>query len=128
MAGRWAVTQFSGATLPSLQCVAVSPTSDATGTYNRYAFSFGNTQFPDYPKLGVWPDAYYMTFNIFNNGTTFAGAKLCALDRTSMLAGTPANMQCFQLSTSFGGVLPAHLHGATLPPSGPPNRLLDCGA
>jgi hypothetical protein len=107
--------------------VAVSTTSDATGTYNRYAFSFGNTQFPDYPKLGVWPDAYYITFNIFNNGTTFAGAKLCALDRTSMLAGTPANMQCFQLSTSFGGVLPADLDGATLPPAGAPNALLNFG-
>jgi hypothetical protein len=128
IAGRWVLTQFSVSTLPFLQCVAVSTTSDATGSYNRYAFSFGNTQFPDYPKLGVWPDAYYMTFNIFNNGQTFAGSKLCALDRTSMLAGAAATMECFQLSTSFGGVLPGDLDGATLPPAGAPNPLLNFGS
>ena len=114
-AGRWIMTQFSVSTTPYLQCVAVSTTSDATGTYNRYAFSYGTSQFPDYPKLGVWPDGYYITYNIFNNGTTFAGSKLCALDRTRMLAGAAATQQCFQLSTSFGGVLPSDLDGASAP-------------
>lgn len=127
IAGRWIFTQFSVSTTPYLQCVAVSTTSDATGSYNRYAFSFGTTQFPDYPKLGVWPDAYYMTFNIFNNGTSFAGAKLCALDRSAMLAGTAAGMQCFQLSNSFSSVLPSDLDGSTLPPAGSPNFLLNFG-
>src|SRR5207245_5905717 len=94
-AGRWVVTQFSVSTLPYLQCVAVSATSDATGAWYRYAFSYGNTQFPDYPKLGVWPDGYYITFNIFNNGSTFAGAKLCAYDRASMLSNLPATQQCY---------------------------------
>src|SRR6266849_7106690 len=64
IAGRWVLTQFSVSTTPYLQCVAVSTTPDATGTYNRYSFNYGN-QFPDYPKVGVWPDAYYMSFNIF---------------------------------------------------------------
>jgi hypothetical protein len=128
IAGRWILTQFSVSTTPYLQCVAVSTTSDATGSYNRYAFSYGNTQFPDYPKLGVWPDAYYITFNIFNNGTTFAGAKLCAYDRTSMLAGAAATQQCFQLSSSFGGVLPSDLDGATLPPTGSPNFMINFGS
>src|SRR5260370_41221330 len=58
-ANRWGLTQFSVSTTPYLQCVAVSTTSDATGTYNRYSFSYGNVQFPDYPKLGVLPDCYY---------------------------------------------------------------------
>jgi hypothetical protein len=88
-AGRWVMTQFSVATKPYFQCVAVSTTSDATGTWNRYAFPFG-TQFPDYPKLGVWPDAFYTSFNIFNNGSTFAGAKVCAWPRAAMEAGTAA--------------------------------------
>src|SRR6266567_7332198 len=61
-AGRWVFTQFSVSTTPFLQCVAVSTTSDATGSYNRYAFQYN--QFPDYPKLGVWPNAYYITFNM----------------------------------------------------------------
>jgi len=84
--------------------------------------------FPDYPKMGVWPDAYYQTFNMFNNAQTFAGAKLCAYDRASMLAGAAASQQCFQLSTSFGGVLPADLDGAAAPPAGSPNYLLNRGA
>ncbi len=126
-ANRWVISQFSVSTTPYLQCVAVSQTSDATGAYNRYAFSYGNTAFPDYPKTGVWPDGYYTTFNIFN-GNRFGGAKLCAFDRTSMLSGAPATQQCFQLSSSFGGVLPSDLDGSTPPPTGSPNYLLNFGS
>ncbi|HET8908075.1 MAG TPA: hypothetical protein VFN11_14035 [Ktedonobacterales bacterium] len=137
IAQRWVMTQFSVSTTPYLQCVAVSQTSDATGAYNRYSFSYGTTQFNDYPKLGVWPDGYYTTYNIFNNGSTFAGAKLCAFDRASMLTGAAATQQCFQLSTSFGGVLPSDLDGATttlgaggsgLPPAGTPNLMMNFGS
>lgn len=126
-ANRWIITQFSVSTTPYLQCVAVSTTSDATGTYNRYAFSYGTTQFNDYPKMSVWPDAYYFTFNIFNNGNTFAGAKVCAYDRTRMLAGAAATQQCFQLSNSYGGLLPSDLDGATAPPAGSPAYLVNFG-
>ncbi len=130
-AGRWVLTQFSvtsPATYGYLQCVAVSTTSDATGSYNRYSFSYGGSQFNDYPKLAVWPDAYYVTYNIFNNGSTFAGAKACAFDRTAMLAGAAATQQCFQLSTSFGGLLPSDLDGTIAPPAGSPNFLLNFGS
>ena len=128
VANRWILTQFSVATLPYTQCVAVSTTSDATGTYNRYAFSYGNTQFNDYPKMGVWPDGYYISFNIFNNGQTFAGSKVCAYDRAKMLAGNPAaTQQCFQLSSSYGGLLPADLDGTTAPPAGSPNFVMNYG-
>ena len=67
MANRWVLAQFSVNTTPDLQCVAVSTTSDATGTFNRYSFQYSN--FDDYPKMGVWPDAYYATFNMFSNST-----------------------------------------------------------
>ena len=128
-ANRWVLTQFSVSTTPFLQCVAVSTTSDATGTYNRYAFSYGNTQFNDYPKMGVWSDGYYVSYNIFNNGTTFAGSKACAFDRAKMLAGDPsATQQCFQLSSSFGGLLPTDLDGSTAPPAGSPNFFMNFGA
>ena len=127
VANRWVISQFSVSTTPYLQCVAVSTSSDATGTYNRYAFSYGNTAFPDYPKTGVWPDGYYTTFNIFN-GNSFGGAKLCAYDRTAMLAGGAATQQCFQLSTSYGGVLPADVDGATQPPAGAPNYMMNFGS
>ncbi len=126
-ANRWIFTQFSVSTTPYLQCVAVSTTSDATGSYYRYAFSFGSTAFPDYPKLGVWPDGYYMSFNIFNNGSTWAGARACALDRNAMLTGNAATMQCFQLSTAYPSLLPSDLDGTTAPPAGSPDFFLDYG-
>jgi hypothetical protein len=128
LANRWILTQFSVSTVPYLQCVAVSQTSDATGAYYRYAFSYGNTQFNDYPKLGVWPDGYYISYNIFNNGQTFAGSKVCALDRAKMLTGAAATQQCFQLSTSYGGLLPSDLDGVTAPPAGSPNFFMNFGA
>ncbi len=128
LANRWILTQFSVSTTPYLQCVAVSTTPDATGSYYRYAFSYGTTQFNDYPKMGVWPDGYYISYNIFNNGQTFAGSKVCAFDRNSMLSGAAATQQCFQLSTSYGGLLPSDLDGVTAPPAGSPNFFMNFGA
>ena len=127
IANVWVFTQFSVSTTPFLQCVAVSTSSDATGSYNRYAFSYGTSQFPDYPKLAVWPDAYYISFNIFT-GNTFTGAKLCAYDRLAMVAGGAATQVCFQLSSSFGGVLPSDLDGVTAPPAGSPNFFVNFGS
>ncbi len=133
LADRWVMTQFSVSTLPYLQCIAVSNTSDfVTTTWNRYSFAFSN--FPDYPKLGVWPDAYYISFNMFS-GNSFAGADACAFDRTRMLAGLTATAVCFQQSSSVGSLLPSDLDGATaaagstlLPPTGSPNFFMNFGS
>lgn len=124
-AGRWVMTQpvFSGP--PYYQCVAVSQTSDATGAWNRYAYQFSN--FNDYPKLGVWPDGYYMSFNMFQ-GNSFLGARVCALDRNSMLTGSSATMQCFQLGSGIASLLPSDLDGSTAPPTGSPDYFLNFGA
>jgi hypothetical protein len=137
-AGRWVLSQFSVSTTPFLQCVAVSTTSDATGTYNRYAFQEPN--FNDYPKLGIWPDGYYFSFNMFN-GNTFVGARACAFDRTNMLAGNAATQICFQESSSVASLLPSDLDGASstlggpgstsstgLPPAGSPDFYLNFGS
>ena len=124
LANRWILTQFTAAATPYLQCVAVSTTSDALGTYNRYAFSYGTT-FPDYPKLGVWPDAYYITFNMFTSN--FQGARVCAYDRTAMMAGAAATQQCFQLGSSYGGLLPGDVDGTNPPPAGEANPVLNFG-
>ena len=59
LAGRWLISQFAGASVPTDECIAISTTSDATGSYNRYAFHLG-ANFFDYPHLGIWPDGYYM--------------------------------------------------------------------
>jgi hypothetical protein len=105
-------------------CVAVSTSSDATGTYHAYSFSYGTT-LPDYPKVGVWPDAYYITTDSFPNGGFFSGAESCALDRTKMLAGQAATSVCFQKSAADFALLPSDLDGATMPPSGAPNFQMD---
>ncbi|HEY4780600.1 MAG TPA: hypothetical protein VIH54_02205, partial [Chthoniobacterales bacterium] len=98
--------------------------SDATGTFHLYQFAYGKT-LPDYPKLGVWPDAYYITTDSFPNGGNFTGAETCALDRTNMLAGNSAKMVCFQRGLSDFALLPADLDGATAPPAGAPNYEMD---
>ena len=46
MAQRWLVEQLEYFGGPNLVCVAVSTTADATGSYNRYSFSFGSESFP----------------------------------------------------------------------------------
>ena len=123
-ANRWVMMQFAVGAQPFLQCVAVSQTSDATGAWNRYSYSFGSS-FNDYPKGGVWPDGYYVTYNMFNaSGTAFLGAKVCAMDRSKMLLGQTATQQCFDTSTTYGGLLPSDLDGATAPPAGSPNYVL----
>ncbi|HEV3166097.1 MAG TPA: hypothetical protein VGZ22_18885 [Isosphaeraceae bacterium] len=122
-ADRWVAAQPVFAP-PFMYCLAVSTTSDATGFYNRYAFSFPspNTSFPDYPKLGVWPDGYYVTANIFS--PHFSGAMACALDRANMLAGHAAKIVCFQESPNVSSLLPADLDGRTPPPAGSPNFMV----
>src|SRR5262249_8418871 len=112
-ADRFVISQFavSGATTTFYECIAVSTTNDPTGSYYRYAFSYSG--FPDYPKLGVWPDAYYITYNMFNAaGTAFLGGQACALNRSAMLTGAAASQQCFTTSTSYGGLLPSDLDGS----------------
>jgi hypothetical protein len=123
---RWIMTQFSVSTTPYQQCVAVSQTQDPTGAYNRYAFSYG-TLFNDYPKLSVWPDGYYITFNMFNNGSTWHGGYVCAYDSAKMRSGAAATQQCFDLGSSYGGLLPSDFDGTTLPPAGEPAYLVNFG-
>ncbi|HVH86936.1 MAG TPA: hypothetical protein VM912_09435 [Terriglobales bacterium] len=124
LAGRWLVSQlqYDPTFTHSAQCIAISTGTDATGSYSRYEYDFG-ANFPDYPKFGVWPDAYYNTVNIFPP-KGFAGAQACAFDRKAMLTGAPANAICFQQSPSVASLLPADLDGGTLPPAGAPNYLV----
>jgi len=124
LAGRWLVSQLQYNTTftQTAQCIAVSTSSDATGSYNRYEYDFGSN-FPDYPKFGVWPDAYYNTINVFPP-RSFAGAEACAFDRNAMLVGAPASAICFQQPSTVSSLLPADVDGSTLPPAGAPNYLV----
>jgi len=136
-ADRWIIAQFaiyigSYPNYTNYQLVAVSTTGDPTGSYYRYAFQFD--YMPDYPKMGVWQDGYYMAVNRFNinsSTTPFIGVGACVLDRTKMLAGdASATMQYFKTETLGGSgsasgpycysMLPSDCDG-TWAPSGAPN-------
>src|SRR5829696_1036970 len=128
LSDRWVISQlalpnlfFGIALAPFYQCIAVSATPDPTGAYHRYQFAFNKLN--DYPKLAVWPDAYYMTINQFSAvSLQYAGQGVIAFDRQKMLAGLPATMQYFDLSAvdrNLAGMLPATLDGPPPPPGSP---------
>ncbi len=118
---RWFVTQLEYFSSYQI-CMAVSKTDDATGKYNLYAFTIAGG-LPDYPKYGVWPDAYYLSFNYFGAGW----AEPCAVDRTKMLAGKAATMVCFGSTAPNFGLLPSDIDGSTLPASGSTNHYVELG-
>ncbi|MCB9135212.1 MAG: hypothetical protein H6636_07285 [Anaerolineales bacterium] len=105
-ADRWLLSQFAD---PNHMCVAISQTPDPTGAYFTYTFNV--TQFPDYFKFGVWPDAYYMSAN----ESTYTAY---AFNRANMLIGSPATFQKFTGGTNF--YMPGDLDGTTPPPAGSP--------
>lgn len=107
-------------------CVAISRTPDpVTGGFHLYDFEL--PAFPDYPKLGVGPDAYWVGSNHFDALGQRAGAY--ALERQRMLAGEPARAQVFSAPRIVVGafiqsLLPADLDGGTPPPAGSPGWFL----
>ncbi|HEX9988379.1 MAG TPA: hypothetical protein VGE45_07875, partial [Chloroflexia bacterium] len=119
LADRWLLTQFTDTGAPFFNCIALSQTSDPRGAYHRYAFS--TPSFPDYPKYGIWPDAYYL--NTRESGIGVLGN--IALERDLMLVGNPAARQVRFTTTETGtgpnGLLPSDLDGSVLPPAGSPN-------
>lgn len=130
-ADRWIASQFSLPSYPRgpfYELIAVSVTNDPTGSWYLYAYQFSNM--PDYPKLGVWPDGYYMTINQFlPRSLVFAGAGVAIMNRAEMIAGNPnAPIILFNMGTSYGSILPADADGANLPVSGSPNYLANLGS
>ncbi len=122
LAHRWILSQFAIEQVPSYECVAISQTDDPTGAYYLYAFKISDTDINDYPKIGVWPDAYYSTYNLFDSSSgSFTGVAFTAFDRAAMLAGDP-NAQMVEIDTANGAYsdLPATLDGQNLPPAGAP--------
>ncbi len=127
LANRWLISQFtSSASNGSFyQCVALSTTADATGSYYRWAFAVPLGHFGDYPHFGAWSDAYYMMAHAFaSTAGGYLGAIFAALDRTRMLAGDPgATWQVIE-DPAEGGHMPADLDGFAPPPTGAPGIFL----
>ncbi len=117
---------------PFYECFAVSKTSDpVSGGWYLYAFLADNSLLNDYPKIGLWPDAYYMTANMYDLTTNDVFVRVWALDRNAMLSGGALNQVHFDLPTCYAAsdptcpffsLLPGNLRG-TAPPGGSPNYL-----
>jgi hypothetical protein len=146
-ADRWIIARFAqpnGNNTPWNMCLAISQPgtkanpSNPAGTYNLYAFQISPTLFPDYPKLGVWSDGYYMTSNA-NQIRSGQGHLVTAFDRSKLLAGgacpganCPGMVQFLvadPAATPAGATVstelrPAFVDGPNLPPAGSPNFLV----
>jgi hypothetical protein len=114
LANRWLLSEFSSA--GNRLCVYISKTADPISG-GWWAYNFTAPNFPDYPKYGVWPDAYYV-------GTNEGTPAVYAFDRAKMLNGQAATSQRFTATAlsgfGFQMLTPADLDGATAPPAGAP--------
>ncbi|MEA3292208.1 MAG: CARDB domain-containing protein [Pseudomonadota bacterium] len=128
LADRWLVSQFAlpGGNAGFHECIAISRTPDpVSGGWFLYDFptmdsATGSFVFPDYPKIGVWPDGYYMgTQRGFPNG----GLDVWVFERDKMLVGAPATAVQFSVPRPSLFLMPGDLDGPP-PPAGTPNFFL----
>lgn len=118
-ADRFVIIQFSNT--PNSILVAVCQGSDPVND-GWYTYRFETGSFPDYEKISVWSDGYYITSNK-DSGSAGSSEVVYALDREAMLAGVEdASFAGFPLpgiSTS-GFYSPAgfNANGSEMPPEG----------
>ncbi len=80
-ANRWFFAEFSLCSTTDYMLIAVSQTSDPTGSW--YSWSYDVDDMPDYMKFGIWQDGYYMATN------TSGGNDVYVFERSAMLTGDP---------------------------------------
>ncbi|MES2016958.1 MAG: hypothetical protein V4484_10725 [Pseudomonadota bacterium] len=112
LANRWILSYRSWAQgAPYFQCIAVSASSDASGSYQRYALPMATHYFDD-PHLAVWPDAYYLSVNLFDSvDGAYRGPRICGIDRQALLRGRDAVLRCRDLGETVAPLAPASLDG-----------------
>ena len=123
LADRWIISDFAfvGSTGPYYQCFAVSKTGDpVAGGWWLYGIFIHDTEFHDYPKLGVWPDGIYMSANLFDDVDGYVGVRVWAFNRDDFYSGLPVRQISFTLDSSRWSLLPSNFRG-TPPPPGRPN-------
>lgn len=145
MAGRWVVVDVAYDpalidTGPYYLCIAVSnslmapmtPGAYFNGTYWYYyamrVYHSNEDFYPDMPKLGLWPDGYYMSVDLYdvsNNGTYWSprGVKVYALRRSDLTTGQVDFVyKDFYLieGTGYEHLVPSNLLGDP-PAAGTPN-------
>lgn len=134
LADRWVLSQFAyqlPRTGPYYHCIAISTSGDPTGSYCVYSYKVSDTVWNDYGKIGLWPDAYYVSFiGVPDSGTPKMTPVAWAVDRQKMLACSAADAVYFDssnapdLAGAADPMLPADLDGSTQPPTGQPNPYL----
>jgi hypothetical protein len=138
MANRWVVSDFAFPSFPGVsfyQCVGVSKTADpVAGGWWLYALQVdpsNPTFLGDYPKFGLWPDAYYFSVNLFSTDTIFNGVRVFALNRSAMLNGTGAPNAggiAFSITPANLGdkysLVPATFRTGNAPPAGRPEYFM----
>lgn len=129
LADRWVVSMQSIDFAPYGLCVAVSTSGDPTGSWHRWHYSTGS-QIADSPRLGLWPNAYFLASGLFTNLGAFLGTSVRAFDRAAMLAGSASPAQLVvtlpadSIHVTGSGLTPADLDGNVPPPAGSPGLLL----
>jgi len=91
-AARWFLTAPANSRLPtSALLIAVSATSDPTGTWTEYSFDAdaGNLNWFDYPSIGFNNNWIVVTGNMFVTASgAFAGSQVYIFDKAALYAGT----------------------------------------
>ena len=128
-AQRWMVSQFAFTSTsqgPFYQCIAVSSSSDPTGSWCAYEFLVHQTKFNDYPKFGIWPaqNSYTMTAPQFNST---GGQGVWGFERDKMIACQTARFvyqDMVTLDPTLPRILPADADGPVAPPDGTPQPIV----
>ncbi|MFC6857876.1 GEVED domain-containing protein [Zunongwangia atlantica] len=118
-ADRYLISQFSDTPESFLIAVSRGPDPVNDGWYT-YRFST-NRVLPDYPKISVWSDGYYITTNK-NSNTADQSQVIYVMERDRMLQGETAQFVSFPLPgiETNGFYSPAGFNamGNTMPPRG----------
>ena len=123
-AERWLITErtsrFAG---NDLLLIAVSETNDPLGSWLAYRFQA--PEFPDYPKYGIWHNAYVVTTNEVGEDIP-----VYVLEREALLAGSQEvrlqrlGIPKFGVGNAFQVATPVDFDGVNPPPPGSPAYVL----
>ncbi|NOX45774.1 MAG: PKD domain-containing protein [Chlorobi bacterium] len=119
-AQKWVVVEFSISSTPYYMLFAVSQSNDPTGAWWRWSFVMNG--FPDYEKVGIWHDGYYMGTNL--GTTTSSSDDVYVFQRNVMITGgaSPQQVQFHNPDrpiNSFHCIMPLDADGANAPASSP---------
>ncbi|MCZ7382754.1 MAG: PGF-pre-PGF domain-containing protein [Candidatus Methanoperedens sp.] len=124
--GRFIAVTLGGVSPPSSPnswvMIAVSNTSDPTGTWSKWAIDADNDNgvhtfdnFADYPGIGVDANNVYLTANMFSNADVYQYSKVWVINKTRLLEGNASiTVTEFRNPAGSGFVMqPAHVFGSS---------------